>query len=438
MIYTCKPAKVSLFDNRSTRYTAAKVKAVTGADIVLNGSLFNWSDYSPCCDIRVGGKTLNDDQWSYYGYGWNNGELPRVMNSNDMFFVDYYISCLWAIHNGEKQAVNDNQAGIGGTRGRTAFGFKADGSLVIIVTSDSSGAMKLSTARDKLFAQGCINGIILDGGGSSQIDTPGTDITSSRIVSNFICVWLPKETPEKGIDKMKLIAIDAGHGMTTAGKRCMKAIDPKETREWFLNNRIACYVEKGLAAYSCKTMRVDDITGKTDVPLATRVVSANTAKADAFCSIHANAGINGESGGGICVFTCNNPSATSVALQKAVYEATVAKTGLKGNRATPMLKTDFYVIYRTTMPAILGEYGFMDSTADTPIILTDDFAKKCAEGIVAGFVKVLELEKLDTSNTTYRVYEQVGAFTEEARADALKAELESKGYKAIIVEEVKL
>ena len=37
----------------------------------------------------------------------------------------------------------------------------------------------------------------------------------------------------------KVIALDAGHGMGTAGKRCLKSIDPNQTREWFLNDRIA-------------------------------------------------------------------------------------------------------------------------------------------------------------------------------------------------------
>ena len=45
------------------------------------------------------------------------------------------------------------------------------------------------------------------------------------------------------------IALDAGHGLYTAGKRCLKAIDPNETREWWLNDRICDKVEKKLASY---------------------------------------------------------------------------------------------------------------------------------------------------------------------------------------------
>ena len=130
-----------------------------------------------------------------------------------------------------------------------------------------------------------------------------------------------------------------------------------------------------------------------------RVTKANEANANIFLSINANAGINGGSGGGICVFVSGNASVTSKLLQDAVYAAAVAKTGLVGNRAEPKPVKSFYVIANTDMPAILGEYGFMDSTVDTPIILTDDFARKCANGIVEGVVKVLSLAKRDVVTT---------------------------------------
>ena len=39
------------------------------------------------------------------------------------------------------------------------------------------------------------------------------------------------------------LALSAGHGMYTAGKRCLKSIDPNETREWWLNDRIADRIE---------------------------------------------------------------------------------------------------------------------------------------------------------------------------------------------------
>ena len=72
------------------------------------------------------------------------------------------------------------------------------------------------------------------------------------------------------------IAYDAGHGMYTSGKRCDK-IDPNETREWELNNRIANYVERTcLDNYTgFAFMRLDDRTGQTDISLKDRVNKAN-------------------------------------------------------------------------------------------------------------------------------------------------------------------
>ena len=86
-----------------------------------------------------------------------------------------------------------------------------------------------------------------------------------------------------------IIALDAGHYNDTPGKRCLKRIDPNETRERFLNARMAEHVEELLKAYDCEVMRCDDRTGKTDPSLSERAARANRAGAGAFISIHHNA-----------------------------------------------------------------------------------------------------------------------------------------------------
>lgn len=65
-----------------------------------------------------------------------------------------------------------------------------------------------------------------------------------------------------------LFAIDAGHYIDTPGKRCLKSIDPGETREWVLNSRIADKVQERLRGYRCATMRVDDVTGEKEISLS--------------------------------------------------------------------------------------------------------------------------------------------------------------------------
>ena len=194
------------------------------------------------------------------------------------------------------------------------------------------------------------------------------------------------------------IALDAGHGINTPGKRCLKALDSKETREWFLNDRICDMIEKKLSAYSgYMLIRVDDTTGKTDVSLANRVSKANTYGANIYLSVHHNAGINGKSGGGGIVMVGTLASQTSGAYQKVIYDDFIRHTGLKGNRTDPMPEESLYVCNKTKMPAVLVECGFMDSSTDVPIILTEDFAEKSANALVESLVKIGKLTKKGAS-----------------------------------------
>jgi N-acetylmuramoyl-L-alanine amidase len=189
------------------------------------------------------------------------------------------------------------------------------------------------------------------------------------------------------------LAINAGHGMNTAGKRCLKSIDPNETREWFLSDRIADKIENLLSSYNVEVLRIDDTTGKKDIDLNTRTKKANDWKADFYLAIHANAGIKGGSGGGIMAFTYTYVDSVTQSWQKELYDELIRLTGLKGDRANPLSKANFHEVRETKMPAVLLELGFMDSTTDVPIILTDKFATQCAQACVNVIVRKAKLTK---------------------------------------------
>lgn len=195
---------------------------------------------------------------------------------------------------------------------------------------------------------------------------------------------------------MKTILIDAGHGLFTTGKRCMKKLDPDETREWLLNDRIADMCEEKLLKYECRVLRADDTTGKKDIALSARVKAANQAGADIYISIHHNAGVNGGSGGGAMVFYYSGCPDRPRQAQR-LYDAVVGRTGLRGNRSQKVVKKGFYVVKNTKMPAFLIENGFMDSAVDVPIILSKKHAERTAEGIVEWLVKELKLPLKDGS-----------------------------------------
>lgn len=222
------------------------------------------------------------------------------------------------------------------------------------------------------------------------------------------------------------IALDAGHGYDTSGKRCLKKIDPNQTREWWLNDRICDKIEQKLKSYNgYELLRVDDVTGKTDVGLQARCDKANKFGANIYISIHHNAGINGGSGGGISCYVWTGASDKLLEYQKTFYNALINATGLKGNRAEPLLKKDWYVLKHTKMKALLFENGFMDSTKDTPIILTDDFADKAATAYVETLVKIGGLTKNNDKTATLEK-ENATLKSENANLKNQIAELKAK------------
>lgn len=179
------------------------------------------------------------------------------------------------------------------------------------------------------------------------------------------------------------IALTAGHYKHTAGKRCMKALDPNETREWVLNDRICDKVEKLLTAYDGYALiRTDDTTGEKPIEIRARTNAANNFKADVYISVHHNAGIAGGKGGGIVAYIHPLAPAATAEWQVALYNALIAHTGLKGNRAQPLARANFQECRETVMHAVLLELGFMDSATDVPIILTEQYADQCAAAIV--------------------------------------------------------
>lgn len=195
---------------------------------------------------------------------------------------------------------------------------------------------------------------------------------------------LIREAFETVADPIKMrmkVALDAGHGLYTAGKRCMKGLDADQTREWVLNDRVADYVTAQLSRYPVDILRVDDPTGTIDISLKNRVKQANNWGADVYISIHHNAGKYGKAGGGICVFYYSNKD-VRLAQANTLYDMLITHTQLVGDRANPVAKKGYYVLANTKMPAFLCELGFMDSSTDVPIILSDAHARKCADALV--------------------------------------------------------
>lgn len=189
-----------------------------------------------------------------------------------------------------------------------------------------------------------------------------------------------------------LVIIDPGHGLFTHGKRCLKSLDPNETREWVLNDNVADELAERLNEYDdVEYVRLDDPSGRRDVPLQERVAKANRLYAEytkkgyivIIISIHHNAGIYGGIGGGLVTFTDNRKASNrSREIRNRVYDNVLVKINLRGNRANPKTQAPLYMLSKTDMPGTLVEFGFMDSPTDIKQILSDEHPDQCADGII--------------------------------------------------------
>ena len=189
------------------------------------------------------------------------------------------------------------------------------------------------------------------------------------------------------------IAYGAGHIYATAGRRLHKSIDPNQTREWTLNDRVARYFAEAAKQYEdVELLRVDDPEGKKNISLAARCAAANNWRADFCLAIHHDSAGRLFSGGGITSFSCRGSSAGE-RYRDAIYESCIAAGGLRGDRSNPKVANGFYVLKHTDAPAVLMEFGFMDSTVDGPVIITEAYSKLVAYATMEGIAKVAGLKK---------------------------------------------
>ena len=196
------------------------------------------------------------------------------------------------------------------------------------------------------------------------------------------------------------LAYGAGHNLYTPGRRVPKSLDDSETKEWVLNDRVARYFTEAAGQYEdVELLRVDDPKGQREVDLYARCRKANEWGADFFLAIHHNGGIKLGKGGGIEAYSYLG-STEGAAYRDAIYDACIAAGGLKGNRANPKQAENFQVLRQTNAPAVLVEYGFMDSTTDAPVILTDSYARLVAYATMEGIAKVASLKKKTTQPET--------------------------------------
>lgn len=186
--------------------------------------------------------------------------------------------------------------------------------------------------------------------------------------------------------KKILVALDDGHGTTTAGKRTPTLPNGQKSElglsymnENLFNRAVVKYLKQELIRNGFDILEVAPTD--VDTPLYNRTTLANQKKADIYLSIHANA-LTGNFGSWGGIETFHSGRAESLKLAKAVHKELLKGTPL-ADRGTKD-GSHLWVIRKTNMPAILIEAGFMDSHKDYKYLLSDAYRRECAREICMG------------------------------------------------------
>lgn len=196
MIHTGKLLACELYDTMGeTRTNVRKVWEArhsrhAGRCVVTNA---HWFDPGPrqCGNYKVDGVVLSN-QWpdALTGFGWNTGE-PKWTSHMDNY--NNFVCTIPALINGTRQKL-DYGAGVERAAARTWFGRKADGEWCVEVTTSN---YTLDGIVDRMEGLGIVDGMILDGSGSSQWYDGETHITGDgRTIYSYLLCWFEEKEKE--------------------------------------------------------------------------------------------------------------------------------------------------------------------------------------------------------------------------------------------------
>lgn len=417
--------KLAMFDNRTLNLPGEKVIEKMGCDYLLNAGLYTLADRSLCCDVRIDGKWIANDQYTYYGLGWSGTNIPEIVHTNNAAQYDNFISCVDVTPTAKC--------------GRTAVGFTAEGYMNVLCVPDGAQGMTIPQVHSALDKKACVKRLVLDGGSSPEFISraEGVLVNSGRNAAYYIGIWTVREI------KTPKICLDPGHGLSEA---CNQSPDGSY-HEYEFTLDMANRIRTHLVRNGCEVLltREDSSTPS----LAARAAAANAWGADLYVSPHTNA---------VPINETSDPDNDGWAAVKGLAVYTAAAGGERERAAKLLLEqmkaagvtilgqglfnANFAVLRLTNMPAYLVEYGFHTTKADTELLKTTAYRAKLAEAtakaIIAwcGITWIAEEKPVtvtpEADDSYYTV--QFGAFDEEDNAENMKKILAAAGYVTIIKE----
>lgn len=207
------------------------------------------------------------------------------------------------------------------------------------------------------------------------------------------------------LPKMKYkVAIDAGHGSSTSGKRV-----PDGYREHWINVKCANYFNEAMKRCGIDTLKVawddTDATDDEDVALTTRQKQIKNANCDISISWHANAYGDGKSynnSQGVETLIHNDTSKTndSYSLATKVQNHLIQGTAQKNRGVKRQSLAMCNCKAMGTRASILVEIGFMTNEHEANLMKSDAFCLECAEEAAQGVCEYLGVNYIKGNAST--------------------------------------
>ena len=212
----------------------------------------------------------------------------------------------------------------------------------------------------------------------------------------------------------KTIVIDPGHGGRDSG-----AVGPNGAEEKSVNLSIARVV-LNLLELESKHIVLLTREGNNYVSLTDRADFSNSANADLFISIHANASPQ-HTANGYEVFTSPGPTdadrMATLLMRNMAAEFPDRKARMDIQDGDPDKEAKFFVLMKTKAPAVLFETGFIDNIEGEKFLTNRQNQDRLAKVIVRAVLEFFpetrdvgpELDRtiVDLKNTKLRLEQQI-------------------------------
>lgn len=377
MIYTGTLLRAELYDDHAYPYT--NVKAVYEANkgrfpgklIVTNAHWYRTEPITPVGNYKVGGTVISQQYDHALNLVWSGDARP--VWSWDMN-EDNAIGTIPVLVGGVRQNVSGQDAGVKRSTLRTWWGFDGEGQCTVEVTTRN---YTLDSIIDRMQSLGIVDGVVLDGGGSSQCyDGTTYQRGDGRWLFSFLLLWFADDggTEDDDTDDDKEEATGMKIYLSPSAQPA-NSYAAGDTNEQAQCNRIAEAAKSALERCGFAVRKAPEGQGYKE-----NVDESNAWGADLHIPIHTNAG----GGAGTVVFV-HGGTAKQMQYAQPIYDEVQAISPGTTNYGV-RVNSGLYELGYTTATAVYVECEFHDRADLAAWIIehTTELGEAIARGVCKG------------------------------------------------------